>query len=151
MTTDTKKTIAAKPKRTRKVKTPTKTTAAAAPAKSPESQINPHTAAGLDTRKVARLTNAMRPVKVLTDVVRVADKLSSDKKLALYALRACYAGKAFPAFGLDGGIVRDLAAAGLIKLHGGVSSMIDGKAYLTDGETPVTIKITAAGASYGKA
>ena len=126
----------------------------AAPATAPATDtdkpkaVHFHIDAGLKSR-VARLTNANRAARVLTNRVKAPGDLTDDKKRALYDLRAFYS-KPFPARGLDNGILRDLLAAKLISLSGGTDATFSGKPYKIDGEKPLTVTITKAGRAYGK-
>lgn len=129
----------------RKIVTKKASKAAAAP------KTNAHIEAGVATDAVRRLMNTNRPTRVMLKDKIKADQITADKRTGLYALRDCYGDKPFEARGLDNGILRDLTAAGLISLSGGQRVDDSGKFYMVDGEKPVTVKITAAGLSYGKA
>ena len=109
---------------------------------------NAHADAGLKSR-VARLVRSTRKTQILKRS-KTASALTTDKRNALYDLRAFYA-KPFPARGLDNGILRDLLGAGLISVSGGQHVEINGKPYIIDGENPAVITITKAGRAFGKA
>ena len=118
-------------------------------------RVNIHAAAGIDSGVVGGITgllNAERKAQVKVVEARdpESENLSSIRQKAIYTLRKHYAGKTFPCKGLDNGIVRDLAAFGLISLSGGAKATIDGAPYLVDGATPLVAKVTAAGQAYGK-
>lgn len=152
-----------KPKRAIKApgtKAPAKTavkpkpTKAAAPAQEKAATINAHIAAGLDVNLypgLSKFVNANRKVAVRTDVVATVDDMTDRMQKGLYALRKAYGGKSWSARGFDNGILAHLRAAGLIALDGGHTQTIDGHPKLTDGEKPVTGKLTAAGMKYGVA
>lgn len=125
-------------------------TADAKPADAKPAATHYHADAGLKSR-VARMLNANRKTRILTIAAKPADKLTSDKRAALYDLRAFYNAKPFPARGLDNGILRDLKAASLISVSGGQSITDNGKAYTIDGNKPAMLTITKAGHAYGKA
>jgi hypothetical protein len=146
-------------KTTRKVRV-TKATAAKAVVKptkqaaekaAPKPKVNEHVAAGVDFAKysgTSKTANGNRKVKIM---LRPYEKdLSERMQKTLYSLREKYGDKPFIARGLDNGVLRDLAGAGLILLHGGQKQSIDGHDYMTDGATPVTVKLSAAGNRYGK-
>ena len=125
-------------------------TADAKPADAKPAATHYHADAGLKSR-VARMLNANRKTRILTIAAKPADTLTSDKRAALYDLRAFYNAKPFPARGLDNGILRDLLAARLISVSGGQSVTDNGKQYTLDGDKPAMLTITKAGHAYGKA
>lgn len=127
---------------------------AAAPVQEKAATVNAHVAAGLDVTLypgLSKFVNANRKVAVRTDVVATVDNMTDRMQKGLYALRKAYAGKSWTARGFDNGILAHLRAAGLIALDGGHTQTIDGHPKLTDGEKPVTGKLTAAGMKYGVA
>lgn len=139
-------------KRTRKVAVPKKETKVAAAPK--EAQANPHIAAGVSLARYkgpSSYVNSNRKVKVMLKDGVAASKLTSRAQGGFYALRDSYKDAPFQPLGFDNGVLRDLAAAGLINLTGGMKTTIDGKEYILDGDKPVKAKITAAGMAYGKA
>ena len=151
-----------KPKRVRVLKTPTKPTVKAKPAKAvaPESKpaaapkvtVNQHVEAGVNVASYGGLSsfvNANRKAAVMVAPARSTSKLTERHQKALYALRGAYNGKSWGAQGFDNGVLRDLLAAGLIELSGGITEVIDGKTYHIDGPTPLRGKLTAAGLKYG--
>jgi len=146
----TKTQIKPAPKKTPapKKKTATKAKVAAAP------KVNPHMEAGVNINAYAgpsSMINANRKTRIMLVGERTTGSMTERMQKALYALRKAYAGKQFPAKGFDNGIMRDLAAAGLITLKGGAKETINGKPYLIDAATPVMVNITKAGQDYGKA
>jgi hypothetical protein len=133
----------------RRVKTPaTKVKAAKEP------QVNPHIERGL---KLDRYTgpssyvNANRKPQIMLGKELSPSKLTSRAQAGLYALRDSYGGNQFEPRGFDNGILRDLVAAGLVTVSGGQKATINGKEYAVDGASPVKLKITSVGLSYGKA
>ena len=142
----------AKPAPTKRKRKPTAAPIAAAPAKPADKPkaVHFHADAGLKSR-VARMLNANRKTRILHIAPKSPDKLTADKRGAIYDLRAFYAAKPFPARGLDNGILRDLLAARLISVSGGQSVTDNGKQYTLDGDKPAMLTITKAGHAYGKA
>lgn len=139
---------------------PKKETAAkdAKPAKTPRAapapKVHAHREAGVKAdlyTGMSGMFNNNRKTAVMEAPARPTSTLTERHQKALYALRGAYADKPFPAKGFDNGILRDLRAAGLITLNGGVTENIDGKVYHLDGTTPVMVKITKEGAAYGRA
>jgi hypothetical protein len=156
----------AKPKRA--VKTPgqkpvAKTAASAVKPKpmkadAPKSEkapvTNAHVDAGIDVNAytgLSKFVNQNRRTKIMTGVERSTGSLTDRMQRGLYALRKTYGGKQWPAKGFDNGILSELAGAGLIELHGGITENIDGHSYMIDAATPVVGKITAKGMKYGLA
>ena len=139
----------AAPKGAAKGKVKAKPKAAKAPA------VNVHTEAGMSTAKYAgpsSFVNANRKPKIkVLDTVRPVGKMTDRLNAALYALRETHGGKSFKPRGFDNGCLRDLQASGLITHTGGVTETIDGAAYIVDGATAVSFKLTTAGMKYGKA
>lgn len=130
-----------------------KPTKAEAP-KVAEPKVHAHIAAGVDVTMYAGLSsfiNATRKVGVRTDVTAGVDDMTDRMQKGLYALRKAYGDKVWGVKGFDNGILAHLASAKLITLSGGHTQVIDGHPKLTDGETPVKAKITAAGMKYGVA
>jgi hypothetical protein len=95
--------------------------------------------------------NAGRKVQIVLGITRAKDAVTDRMQKSLYGLRTKYGAQAFPAKGLDNGVLRDLLACGLISTAGGMKVNIDGKECLTDGTTQVTVHLTKAGMEYGKA
>ena len=116
--------------------------------------VNVHTAAGMSTAKYmgpSSFVNANRKPKIKLVGERPVGKMTDRLNAALYALRETHAGKSFKPRGFDNGCLRDLLASGLIAHTGGVTETIDGAAYIIDGDTAVSFKLTKAGMGYGKA
>jgi hypothetical protein len=82
---------------------------------------------------------------------RSPDSLTGRNKRALYKLRKGYGDKAFPSNNLDEGIMKVLIAASVVSTTGGMKVERNGKEYITNGEKPLMLKITAAGQSVGVA
>lgn len=118
--------------------------------------VNLHTEAGLISTGYTGLssfTNKNRKAKIAADTIRAASQLTERMQKTFYAIRTTYAGKAFNPCGLDNAVIANLRAAGLIAhdTKTGQKTTIDGTVYLTDGEKPLSFKLTAAGLKYGKA
>ena len=124
-----------------------------APKAAPAPKVNEHIANGVTPSTYTGLSsflNANRRVKVRVIPTRDTGSMSDRMQKSLYAMRQAYAGKHFNARGWDNGVLRDLAAAGLISLSGGQEDIIDGHTYKIDGEKPLQVLVTKAGADYGK-
>lgn len=151
-----KPTAKAGPKRkitTRKA-APTAPTEKVTAQKASKTQVNPHLEAGLDAGRYngpsSYVNGNRKPQIMLKDGVS-PEKLTDRAKSGLYALRDSYGNKTFQPRGFDNGILRDLVAAKLITVSGGQKVTLNGKPYMIDGESPVALKVTAAGANFGKA
>jgi hypothetical protein len=148
-------------KKRRVVKTPTKTTtktaAKTAAKKAPaekKAAVNTHVEAGIEVQRYtgpSKFVNANRKPQIRLGVEAVAAKITDRQRQGLYALRDCYGGAAFAPRGFDNGILSMLIGAGLLSFTGGMQAVINGTSYQVDGDKPVRLKITAAGAAYGKA
>lgn len=124
------------------------------PQSAPAPKVNAHIEAGVDVTAYtgdSSFVNANRKARVLVKSGKAAGDLTERCQKSLYALRKAYGSKSFGAKGFDNGVLRDLNAAGLIALSGGQEQTSDGKTYMLDGATPLTVKITAAGQKYGVA
>lgn len=116
-------------------------------------KVNQHVEAKVsvgDYSGVSSMINNNRKALVMVTTGRATGSLTERMQKSLYALRKAYGGKAFGAKGFDNGVLRDLLAAGLIRLSGGTTEVIDGKTYHQDGATALMVTITAAGQNYGK-
>jgi len=148
MTTQTKKAPA---KTRRKVVTP-KATKAAAPAK--EAKTNAHLDAGVNVslyKGMSTFVNGNRKPQIATDVEADTSKMTDRRRAGLYALRDAYGEKTFRPRGFDNRILAVLIGAGLVSATGGTKETINGIEYLVDGDKPITLKLTTAGQTYGKA
>jgi hypothetical protein len=118
----------------------------------PAPKVNEHVANGVTTSTYPGLSgflNANRRVKIMAIPARDTGTMTDRMQKSLYAMRKAYTGQHFNARGWDNGVLRDLAASGLISLSGGITDTIDGKTYMLDGEKPVQVFVTKAGAAYG--
>ena len=131
------------------------TTKSATPAKAASApKVNLHREAGVNADLYggpSGMFNNNRKAAIMDAPARATGSLTERHQKGLYALRGKYGETAFVAKGFDNGILRDLKAAGLISVSGGVTETINGSNYHIDGETPVKVKITKAGAAYGRA
>ena len=121
-------------------------------AKSP--QVNPHVESGLNVSRYkgpSSYVNSNVKTKIMLGREVDLAKLTGRAQAGFYALRDCYKASQFEPRGFDNGILRDLVGAGLITVSGGQKQTIDGKEYMLDGASPVKIKITSTGMSYGSA
>lgn len=146
---------------TAQVKKPTRSLKLTPPAQKPQAapepkaakgpKINQHIEAGIDVTKYegTPVVNKGRPAMVL--VRDYTKDLTPRLQKSLYDLRHVYGQKQFPARGIDNGVLRDLRGAGLIEMHGGQETIKDGHPHLTDGATPLMVKLSASGMKYGKA
>jgi hypothetical protein len=143
------------PKPAPKAKTVLKGTVAPVPAAdkpAPAPKVNQHIAAGVKSSYagLSDIFNDNRKTAIMVGATRSTSQLTERHQKALYSLRNAYADKSFGAKGFDNGILRDLLAAGLIRVSGGVKESQAGKDYWFDAEKPVMVTITAAGRDYGK-
>jgi hypothetical protein len=116
--------------------------------------VNPHVAVlgdGTIEGSDSGLFTTHAAVEIALIDERNPSKLPDRKRKALYKLRKGYEGRQFSGAYLDAGIMKVLLAAGLVSASGGQKVTRDGKTYLVDGETPVTMKLTSAGLKYGTA
>lgn len=124
-----------------------------APRQAAAPKVNQHVEAKVsvgDYTGLSSMINNNRKTSVMVAPARATGSLTERHQKSLYALRKAYGDKKFGAKGFDNGVLRDLLAAGLIKLSGGVSEVIDGKTYWLDGPTPLMVNFTTAGMNYGK-
>lgn len=101
---------------------------------------------------ISSFLNANRKVKVRVDVKRSPTDATERMQKCFYAVRKAYGGKSFPSKGLDNGIVSNLIGAGLLTFSGGTKDVdTAGNSIMRDGESPLMLKLTAAGKKYGLA
>jgi hypothetical protein len=120
----------------------------------PAPKVNAHLAAGVNAAAYEGLSsfvNLDRRTKVRVLPAAAPDNLTDRQQKALYALRNCYGAKTFVSRGIDNGVIRDLAAMGLLNLSGGTDTTINGHPYKIDGEKPLAAIFTKEGLAYGKA
>lgn len=137
----------------RKVRAPGAEKTAAPKAEAPK-KSNPHLAIipdGTLEGSTTGLFSGDRNVEIEMIDKRDPGTLTGRNKRALYKLRKGYESRQFAGAYLDKGIMKVLVASGLVAATGGQTVTKDGKRYLTDGETPVVFKLTAAGLKYGAA
>jgi len=153
----------AKAVKARQIKTPTTTpkVVKAKPAmikavtekQAPAPKVNQHVEAKVsvgDYSGLSSMINSNRKTAIMVAPARATGSLTERHQKSLYALRKAYGDKPFGAKGFDNGILRDLLAAGIIRLKGGITEVIDGKTYHLDGPTNVMVTFTPAGIAYGK-
>lgn len=129
------------------VDTERKPKAAAAP------KVSKHLEAGVDPTGLpggTPLINKNRKTAIELVSARDLSQMTDRHRLGLNQMREAYNGRKFDARGWNSGICRALIASGLLSHSGGQETVIDGKPYLTDGETPLMLQVTAKGLNYGK-
>lgn len=116
-------------------------------------KTNQHVEHGLKVASytgVSTMINNNRQARVMVAPKRATGSLTERHQKSLYALRDAYNGARFGVKGFDNGIIRDLMAAGLVKLVGGTTESLDGKTYHVDGPTALQAQLTPEGLKYGK-
>lgn len=115
-------------------------------------RVNVHREAGVDVTRYNGLSsflNMNRKVAVRQGIDRKLEEVTGRQRALLYAARDVYQGRAFPAKGLDNGILGALQGAGLITITGETVRK-DGHDYIVEGAAPAMVKITAIGLKFGK-